>query len=165
MVKIIGLDPGISKTGWAVISLSEKNNIEFLDGSTISTNSKMDVGQRLHIIFEQLQKIISLHSPDEAAVEKIFVNKNPRSSLTLGYARGVAILALQMTQLSINEYDANYIKKSITGNGHADKDQVIFMVKQIIKNVDVKCHHTADAIATAICHAYNPQIIHQKKNG
>lgn len=156
MVKIIGLDPGISKTGWAVISLSKENNIEFLDGSTISTDSKMDVGQRLHIIFEQLQKIISLHSPDEAAVEKIFVNKNPRSSLTLGYARGVAILALQMTKLSINEYDANYIKKSITGNGHANKDQVIFMVKQIIKNVDVKCHHTADAIATAICHAYNP---------
>lgn len=157
MVKIIGLDPGISKTGWAVISLSEKNNIEFLGGDTISTDSKMDVGQRLHIIFKQLQEIISLHSPNEAAVEKIFVNKNPRSSLTLGYARGVAILALQMTKLSINEYDANYIKKSITGNGHADKDQVIFMVKQIIRNVDVKCHHTADATATAICHAYNPK--------
>ena len=154
MVKVIGLDPGINKTGWAIINSSQNNNIEFLDGNTISTDSKMDIGQRLHIIFEQLQKVISLHSPDEAAVEKIFVNKNPKSSLTLGYARGVAILALKMTKLSVNEYDANYIKKSITGNGHADKNQIIFMVGQIIKNIDIKCHHTADAIAVAICHAY-----------
>ncbi|APR98452.1 crossover junction endodeoxyribonuclease RuvC [Wolbachia endosymbiont of Folsomia candida] len=158
MIKIIGLDPGINKTGWAIISLSERNNIEFLGGSTISTCSKLDIGERLHIIFEELKKVISIYSPDEAAVEKIFVNKNPKSSLTLGYARGVAILALKITNLAISEYDANYIKKSITGNGHADKNQIIFMVKQIIKNLDVKCHHTADALATAICHAYKKGV-------
>lgn len=131
MIKIIGLDPGMSKTGWTIISLEEKNNIKFLDGGTISTDSKSGIGERLHIIFEELKKVISLYSPDEAAVEKIFVNKNPKSSLTLGYARAIAILILQMTDLPMNEYDANYIKKSITGNGHADKDQIIFMVKQI----------------------------------
>ncbi|CCE76927.1 MULTISPECIES: crossover junction endodeoxyribonuclease RuvC [Wolbachia] len=154
MIKIIGLDPGMSKTGWTIISLEEKNNIKFLDGGTISTDSKSGIGERLHIIFEELKKVISLYSPDEAAVEKIFVNKNPKSSLTLGYARAIAILILQMTDLPMNEYDANYIKKSITGNGHADKDQIIFMVKQIVKNLNIKCHHTADALATAICHAY-----------
>ncbi|WP_143689151.1 crossover junction endodeoxyribonuclease RuvC [Wolbachia endosymbiont of Nilaparvata lugens] len=154
MIKIIGLDPGMSKTGWTIISLEEKNNIKFLDGGTISTDSKSGIGERLHIIFEELKKVISLYSPDEAAVEKIFVNKNPKSSLTLGYARAIAILILQMTNLPMNEYDANYIKKSITGNGHADKDQIIFMVKQIVKNLNIKCHHTADALATAICHAY-----------
>lgn len=154
MIKIIGLDPGMSKTGWTIISLEEKNNIKFLDGGTISTDSKSGIGERLHIIFEELKKVISLYSPDEAAVEKIFVNKNPKSSLTLGYARAIAILVLQMTDLPMNEYDANYIKKSITGNGHADKDQIIFMVKQIVKNLNIKCHHTADALATAICHAY-----------
>ncbi|WP_343288701.1 crossover junction endodeoxyribonuclease RuvC [Wolbachia endosymbiont of Encarsia formosa] len=154
MIKIIGLDPGMSKTGWAIIRLEEKNNIKFLDGGTISTDSKSGIGERLHIIFEELKKVISLYSPDEAAVEKIFVNKNPKSSLTLGYARAIAILILQMTDLPMNEYDANYIKKSITGNGHADKDQIIFMVKQIVKNLNIKCHHTADALATAICHAY-----------
>lgn len=154
MIKIIGLDPGMSKTGWTIISLEEKNNIKFLDGGTISTDSKSGIGERLHIIFEELKKVIFLYSPDEAAVEKIFVNKNPKSSLTLGYARAIAILILQMTDLPMNEYDANYIKKSITGNGHADKGQIIFMVKQIVKSSNIKCHHTADALATAICHAY-----------
>ncbi|WP_108784001.1 crossover junction endodeoxyribonuclease RuvC [Wolbachia endosymbiont of Bemisia tabaci] len=154
MVKIIGLDPGISKTGWAIISLEEKNNIKFLCGGTISTDGKLGTGERLYIIFEQLKKVIFLYSPNEAAVEKIFVNKNPKSSLTLGYARAIVILVLQMMDLHMNEYDANYIKKSITGNGHADKDQIIFMVKQIVKNLNIKCHHTADALATAICHAY-----------
>ncbi|WP_438456382.1 crossover junction endodeoxyribonuclease RuvC [Wolbachia endosymbiont of Kerria lacca] len=154
MIKIIGLDPGISKTGWAIINLEEKNSIEFLGGGAISTDSKLVTGERLHIIFEELKKVISLYSPNEAAVEKIFVNKNPKSSLTLGYARAIAILILRMTDLPMNEYDANYIKKSITGNGHADKDQIIFMVKQIVKNLNIKCHHTADALATAICHAY-----------
>ncbi|MCA7009825.1 crossover junction endodeoxyribonuclease RuvC [Wolbachia endosymbiont of Tribolium confusum] len=154
MIKIIGLDPGMSKTGWAIIRLEEKNNIKFLGGGTISTDGKLGVGERLYIIFEELKKVISLYSPNEAAVEKIFVNKNPKSSLTLGYARAIAILVLQMTDLPMNEYDANYIKKSITGNGHADKDQIIFMVKQIVKNLNIKCHHTADALATAICHAY-----------
>lgn len=154
MIKIIGLDPGISKTGWAIISLEEKNDIKFLGGGTISTDGKLGTGERLYIIFEQLKKVIFLYSPNEAAVEKIFVNKNPKSSLTLGYARAIVILVLQMTDLTMNEYDANYIKKSITGNGHADKDQIIFMVKQIVKNLNTKCHHTADALATAICHAY-----------
>nr|CAD7415785.1 unnamed protein product [Timema poppensis] len=147
-------DPGISKTGWAIISLNEKNNIEFLGGGTISTDGKLGTGERLHIIFEQLKKVIFQYSPNEAAVEKIFVNKNPKSSLTLGYARGVVILALKITKLTMNEYDANYVKKSITGNGHADKDQIIFMVKQIVKNLSIKCHHAADALAVAICHAY-----------
>lgn len=154
MIKIIGLDPGMSKTGWAVISLEEQNNIKFLDGGTISTDGKSGIGERLHIIFEQLKKVIFLYSPNEAAVEKIFINKNPKSSLTLGYARAIAILILRMTDLPMNEYDANYIKKSITGNGHADKGQIIFMVKQIVKSSNIKCHHTADALATAICHAY-----------
>nr|AIT39326.1 crossover junction endodeoxyribonuclease RuvC [Wolbachia pipientis] len=154
MIKIIGLDPGMSKTGWAIISLKEKNNIKFLGGGTISTDGKLGTGERLNIIFEQLKKVIFLYSPNEAAVEKIFVNKNPKSSLTLGYARAIAILVLQMTDLTMNEYDANYIKKSITGNGHANKNQIIFMVKQIVKNLNIKCHHTADALATAICHAY-----------
>ncbi|MGL9717444.1 MAG: crossover junction endodeoxyribonuclease RuvC [Wolbachia sp.] len=154
MVKIIGLDPGISKTGWAVINLNDESSIEFLGSDTISTDNKLSVGERLHIVFEQLRKVISLYSPSEAAVEKIFVNKNPKSSLTLGYARGVVILALEITELTVNEYDANYVKKSITGNGHASKDQVIFMVKQIVKNLNIKCHHAADALAVAICHAY-----------
>lgn len=155
MIKIVGLDPGISKTGWAIINLNrDKNNIELLSGGTISTDSKQSVSERLHMIFDQLTRVISLYSPNEGAIEKIFINKNPKSSLTLGYARGVAILALKIAKISMHEYDANYIKKSITGNGHADKNQIIFMVKQIVKNADIKCHHAADALATAICHAY-----------
>ncbi|QKX01735.1 crossover junction endodeoxyribonuclease RuvC [Wolbachia endosymbiont of Cruorifilaria tuberocauda] len=153
MTRIIGLDPGISKTGWAIINLNGKS-IEFLAGDTISTDSKLSIGKRLHIVFKQLKKVISLYSPDEAAVEKIFVNQNPKSSLTLGYARGIIILVSEMTELIVNEYDANYVKKSITGNGHANKSQVIFMVKQMVDNLNIKCHHAADALAIAICHAY-----------
>ena len=164
MIKIIGLDPGISKTGWAIISLEEKNDIKFLGGGTISTDGKLGTGERLYIIFEQLKKVIFLYSPNEAAVEKIFVNKNPKSSLTLGYARAIVILVLQMKDLTMNEYDANYIKKSITGNGHADKDQIIFMLKQIVKNLNTKCHHTADALATAICHAYTRNLSYGLEN-
>jgi crossover junction endodeoxyribonuclease RuvC len=155
MTKIIGLDPGISKTGWAIININEKYDIELLNSGTISTNNSQSIGERLQVIFEQLKHLISLHSPDLAAIEKIFVNKNPKTSLTLGYARGIAILMLNIAKVPVSEYDANFIKKSITGNGHADKGQIIFMVQQIIKNIDIKCHHAADALATAICHAYS----------
>ncbi len=155
MTKIIGLDPGISHTGWAVITINGKSDIECLNSGTISTNKSQSTGERLRVIFEQLTDLISLYSPDAAAIEKIFVNKNPKTSLTLGYARGTAILMLSIAKVPVSEYDANYIKKSITSNGHADKGQIIFMVKQIIKNIDIKCHHAADALATAICHAHS----------
>lgn len=155
MTKIIGLDPGISHTGWVVIKHNKGEGTNLLDSGTISTNSKDDIGERLCIIFRQLNKVVSTYLPSEAAIEKIFVNKkNPKSSLTLGYARGIVILALKIEKISINEYDANYIKKSITGNGHASKDQVMFMVKQIVKNVNLKCHHATDALATALCHIH-----------
>lgn len=154
MTKIIGLDPGISHTGWVVIKHNKGEEINLLDSGTISTNSKDDIGERLCIIFRQLNKVVSTYLPNEAAVEKIFVNRNPKSSLTLGYARGVAILTLKIEKISISEYDANYIKKNITGDGHANKDQVMFMVKQIVKNVNSKCHHVTDALATAICHIH-----------
>ncbi len=155
MTRIIGLDPGISNTGWAVITINGKSDIEFLNSGTISTNKSQNTGERLRVIFEQLKELLSFYSPDMAAIEKIFVNKNPKTSLTLGYARGIVILMLSIAKVPISEYDANYIKKSITGSGHADKSQIIFMVKQITKNIDVKCHHAADALATAICHAYS----------
>ncbi|OEY86546.1 crossover junction endodeoxyribonuclease RuvC [Wolbachia pipientis] len=159
MTKIIGLDPGISNTGWAIIKINGKSNVEFLSSGTISTNTNQNIGERLRTIFDQLNDLISFYSPDIAAIEKIFVNKNPKSSLTLGYARGIAILTLNIAKVPINEYDANYIKKSITGNGHANKSQILFMVKQIISNIDIKCHHAADALATAVCHAYSAAIM------
>ncbi|UWI83177.1 crossover junction endodeoxyribonuclease RuvC [Wolbachia endosymbiont of Howardula sp.] len=159
---IIGLDPGINNTGWAVIRLDKSNNIECLGGGTISNSSKLDLYEKLYQIFIQLQKVISIYNPNEAAIEKIFINSNPQSSLTLGYARGVAMLALKTHHLSIFEYNPNHIKKSITGYGHATKQQMIFMVHQIVKGWNVACHHACDALATAICHVYHHPINEKK---
>lgn len=156
MRKIIGIDPGIRATGWSVITLEEKNhNIKLIGNGSISINSTYSISDRLFKLFCELNKIITDFSPDEAAIEEIFINKNPKSSVTLCYARGVALLSLKAAKLSIAEYKTNFVKKNITGNGHADKKQVMFMVKQITQNSDIKCHNSSDATAVAICHAYN----------
>lgn len=160
MRKILGIDPGIRSTGWSVITSEEKNhNIRLIGNGSISIDSRLDTGERLFKLFCELNKIIMNFSPSEAAIEEIFINKNPKSSVTLCYARGIALLSLKAAKLSIAEYKANFIKKSITGNGHADKKQVMFMVKQITQNSDIKCHNSSDATAVAICHAYSNRKI------
>ncbi len=154
MRKIIGIDPGIRSTGWSIIT-SEKHSIKLIENGSISVKHTLSISDRLLRIFSELNKIITSFSPDEAAIEEIFINKNPKSSVTLCYARGIALLSLKAAKLNIKEYKTNFVKKSITGNGHADKLQVMFMVKQITQSTDIKCHNSSDATAVAICHAYN----------
>ncbi|WP_339046100.1 crossover junction endodeoxyribonuclease RuvC [Candidatus Mesenet endosymbiont of Agriotes lineatus] len=158
MRKILGIDPGIRNTGWSVITL-EEYNIKLIGNGSISIDSRLNTNDRLFKLFCKLNKIIKDFSPNEAAIEEIFINKNPKSSITLCYARGIALLSLTVAKLSITEYKANFVKKSITGNGHADKKQVMYMVKQITQNSDIKCHNSSDATAVAICHAYSKRKI------
>ncbi|AHX04569.1 crossover junction endodeoxyribonuclease RuvC [Ehrlichia japonica] len=152
-MKIIGLDPGLSCTGWGVLSIDK--DIKLIDKGVIITNSKETTSQRLNKIHTDLLNILKLHSADSASMEEVFVNKNPKSSISLCYARGILLLTLNIINIPVFEYSTNYVKKLVTGNGHARKEQVHFMIEKIL---NIKCLGTydiSDAIAVGLCHAYS----------
>ena len=151
--KIIGIDPGLINTGWGLIEV-EGNIIRHIDHGLIKIKTSDDIAVRLLNIYEALILILSKHMPDEASIEKTFVNKNPNSSLKLGYARGVILLALAKKKLTCFEYAPNQIKKSIVGRGHADKDQIATMVTMLLSKKIEGTSDVSDALAIAITHAY-----------
>lgn len=151
--KIIGIDPGLINTGWGLIEV-EGNVIRHIDHGLIKIKTSDDIAVRLLNIYEALILILSKHMPDEASIEKTFVNKNPNSSLKLGYARGVILLALAKKKLTCFEYAPNQIKKSIVGRGHADKDQIATMVTMLLSKKIEGTSDVSDALAIAITHAY-----------
>mgnify|MGYP001348539570 FL=1 len=155
--KIIGIDPGLINTGWGLIEV-EGNVIRHIDHGLIKIKTSDDIAVRLLNIYEALILILSKHMPDEASIEKTFVNKNPNSSLKLGHARGVILLALAKKKLTCFEYAPNQIKKSIVGRGHADKDQIATMVTMLLSKKIEGNSDVSDALAIAITHA------HQKHN-
>ena len=142
---VLGVDPGLIKTGFGVVSFNN-NNLKYVASGTIFTDTKISIELRLKNIYDELTKIIKEYKPDFFSIEETFVNNNPISSLKLGQARGVAILC---------EYKPNTIKKSVTGVGKATKDQVGMMVKTLLPAVDLKTEDEADALAIAICHVNN----------
>ena len=149
---ILGIDPGFNKTGWGIIT-HEKNVLKFIAAGTIKTSNKDNTCTRLGVISEGIKKLITEYDPDEAAVEETFVNKNARSSLMLGQARGAIILTLEQNKLSVAEYAANLVKKTVTGNGHAEKTQVGAMVKMLLPSSSADSADASDALAVAICHS------------
>ena len=151
--KIIGIDPGLINTGWGLIEV-EGNVIRHIDHGLIKIKTSDDIAVRLLNIYEALILILSKHMPDEASIEKTFVNKNPNSSLKLGHARGVILLALAKKKLKCFEYAPNQIKKSIVGQGHADKDQIATMVTMLLSKKIEGTSDVSDALAIAITHAY-----------
>lgn len=151
--KIIGIDPGLINTGWGLIEV-EGNVIRHIDHGVIKIKTSDDIAVRLLNIYEALILILSKHMPDEASIEKTFVNKNPNSSLKLGHARGVILLALAKKKLTCFEYAPNQIKKSIVGRGHADKDQIATMVTMLLSKKIEGTSDVSDALAIAITHAY-----------
>ena len=151
--KIIGIDPGLIHTGWGLIEV-EGNVIRHIDHGLIKIKTNDDIAVRLLNIYEALILILSKHMPDEASIEKTFVNKNPTSSLKLGHARGVILLALAKKKLKCFEYAPNQIKKSIVGRGHADKDQIATMVTMLLSKKIEGTSDVSDALAIAITHAY-----------
>jgi crossover junction endodeoxyribonuclease RuvC len=150
-MRILGIDPGLQRTGWGVIE-STGHKLTHISHGVIATDSKADMSERLLKIFDGLTNVITLWQPDTAAIEEIFVNSNSGSSLKLGLARGVAMVAPAKIGLSVAEYTANMVKKSVVGAGHADKTQVQAMIK-ILLNAVVTAPDAADALAVAICHA------------
>lgn len=152
-MRVIGLDPGLRNTGWGVIDVSGNRLTHVADGS-VQPDPGNPLAWRLRALHEGLMEILSLYAPDEAAVEETFVNRNAASTLKLGEARGVVLLAPALAGLRVAEYSANRIKKSVVGVGHANKDQVQHMVRRILPSCRVLSADAADALAVAICHAH-----------
>lgn len=150
MTVIIGIDPGSRRTGYGIIKL-DGNRHTYLTSGYLDV-AAYPVAERLRKIFLGLQEIMQNHQPHEAAIEQVFMQDNPGSALKLGQARGAAIVALD---ISVAEYSAREVKKSIVGNGAATKDQVQFMVKRLL-NISGKLQpDAADALAIALCHAFS----------
>ncbi len=150
--RILGIDPGLRLTGFGVIEKTGQK-ISYITSGVI----KVPVGElpdRLKVILNSVGEIISLHQPTEVAIEKVFVNVNPQSTLLLGQARGAAICAAVLQNLPVAEYTALQVKQAVVGNGHADKEQVQEMVKRLLNLEGVPSADAADALACAICHAH-----------
>ena len=153
-MRILGLDPGLRFTGWGLIE-RRNNNLKFIASGRIAVPDKGELAARLSFLFTELQRIVDETKPDQAAVEETFSNVNARSTLKLGMARGVVLLAPALTGIPVAEYAANTIKKTIVGAGHADKNQIQHMVKVLLPLADFSSADAADALAIAICHAHH----------
>jgi crossover junction endodeoxyribonuclease RuvC len=151
-IRIIGIDPGLRNTGWGIIE-AEGSRLSFIACGRIRSDAAANMGERLRQLHQGLAQIIADHAPREAAVEETFVNRDPQSALKLGQARGVALTVPALAGLDIEEYAANLVKKTIVGNGHADKQQIAMMVRVLLPTSAALSADAADALAVAICHA------------
>jgi len=151
-IRILGIDPGLSATGWGVVEAAG-SRLAFRACGAIKSDADTPLAERLAFIHRELAALIVAHAPDEAAIEETFVNRDPRSALKLGQARGAALAALALGGLSVSEYAANLVKKTVVGVGHAEKQQVAMMVKMLLPTADARSPDAADALAVAICHA------------
>lgn len=151
---VLGIDPGTAITGWGVVR-QDGDALVLVAYGTVNTSQDVPMPQRLQTIHRELGEIISQHGPDGVAVEKLFFSKNVRTAMSVGHARGVALLALADAGLPLGEYTPLEIKKAITGYGAADKHQVQEMVRILLGMADIpRPHHAADALAVAICHLH-----------
>ena len=150
-MRVIGLDPGLRRTGWGVIE-AEGNRLRHVTNGVIQADAGLPLDQRLRRLHEALLKVIEAQAPMEAAVEETLVNRNPDSTLKLGMARGVALLTPSLAGLPVSEYLPLVVKKSVVGTGQATKDQVTMMVRQLLPGCGVQSADAADALAVAICH-------------
>lgn len=153
-MRLLGIDPGLQRTGWGIIDAVGTRLSHVANGVVASDGSK-PVAERLAELYEGLAAVIATHRPVAAAVEETFVNKNPTSTLKLGLARGVALLAPARAGLPVGEYPANLIKKTVVGAGHADKRQIQAMVRVLLPGCQIAGPDAADALAVAICHAHH----------
>ena len=151
---IIGLDPGLGCTGWGIIA-AEGNRLSHVANGQIRTDPAAGLPARLVKLHEGLTRILELHQPAGAAVEEVFVNENPQSTLKLGQARGVALLAAAASGIEVGEYAPRLVKKAVVGTGGADKPQVHAMVQRLLPGAKIAGPDAADALAVAITHAHH----------
>lgn len=152
VIRILGIDPGLRSTGFGVLD-KHGQQLNYVASGCIKT-PEGELPSRLRVILDSLAQVIALHRPQLAAVEKVFVNVNPQSTLLLGQARGAAICAAVLADLPVAEYTALQVKQAVVGNGHADKEQVQAMVVRLLQLSGTPSPDAADALACAICHAH-----------
>ncbi|MFZ1170721.1 crossover junction endodeoxyribonuclease RuvC [Bradyrhizobium sp.] len=153
-VRILGIDPGLRRTGWGVIEV-EGNRLLFVGCGSVEPPQDLPLASRLLAIHEGLAAVLGDFRPAEAAVEQTFVNKDGVATLKLGQARGVAMLSPAMFGISVSEYAPNQVKKTVVGAGHADKNQIMVMLKVLLPKAEPKSSDAADALAVAITHAHH----------
>jgi crossover junction endodeoxyribonuclease RuvC len=154
VIRIIGIDPGLRRTGWGVIDLAG-NLLTFVAAGSVVSDAEDDLARRLVALHVGLAAVIALHAPAEAAVEQTFVNRDATATLKLGQARGIAMLAPAQAGLRVAEYAPNAVKKAVVGAGHAEKEQIRMMVKVLLPRASFDSHDAADALAIAITHAHH----------
>jgi len=153
-IRILGIDPGLRRTGWGLIEADGNRLIHVACGS-LETSERAALGERLVAIHDGLIAVIEQYAPHEAAVEQTFVNSNAAATLKLGQARGIAMLVPARAGLAVAEYAPNLVKKSIVGSGHAEKAQIRMMIGVLLPKADPQSEDAADALAIAICHAHH----------
>ena len=154
MAKILGLDPGLATTGWGLIS-ADGNRLSHVANGQIKTDPLTPLPQRLARLAEALETILAGHRPDAAAVEEVFVNKNPQSTLKLGQARGVALMCAARAGIAVGEYSPALVKKALVGTGTAEKGQIHAMIARLLPGAKIAGPDAADALAVAITHAHH----------
>ena len=151
--RILGLDPGLRRTGWGVVACQGARLAHVAHG-VIAPSDKLPFAERLLVLLSGIEAIIAEHAPDEAAVEETFVNENARSALKLGHARAMALVAPARAGLPVAEYAATVVKKAVVGTGGADKAQVGWMIARLLPTAGKTTADAADALAVAIAHAH-----------
>src|SRR6266566_2636907 len=158
LIRILGIDPGLRRTGWGVVALAG-NRLSFLACGSLATDEKAGLAARLLAIHDGLRRVVEQHAPHEAAVEATFVNKDAAATLKLGQARGIAMLVPAIAGLPVAEYAPNLVKKTIVGAGHCEKVQIRLMVKVLLPTADPQSDDAADALAVAVTHAHHRQSL------
>jgi crossover junction endodeoxyribonuclease RuvC len=153
-IRILGIDPGLRRTGWGLVE-SDGNRLIYVACGSLATSDKAELGARLVAIHDGLAKVIDDFAPHEAAVEQTFVNTNAAATLKLGQARGIALLVPAALGLPVAEYAPNVVKKAVVGAGHAEKAQIAAMVRILLPAARPAGPDAADALAVAICHAHH----------
>jgi crossover junction endodeoxyribonuclease RuvC len=157
-IRILGIDPGLRRTGWGVVEIAG-NRLGFIGCGSVTTNDRDALAARLLAIYDGLLRILDQYRPDEAAVEATFVNKDATATLKLGQARGIAMVVPAKAGVSVAEYAPNLVKKSIVGVGHGDKAQVRMMVGVLLPKANPPTDDAADALAIAVTHAHHRQSL------
>lgn len=152
-IRILGLDPGLRRTGWGVIAC-EGSRLTHVAHGVIAPNDKLAFAERLRILFVEIEAVIAAHAPHEAAVEETFINSNAQSALKLGHARAMALVVPARAGLPVAEYAATVVKKAVVGTGGADKAQVGWMIARLLPTAGRTASDAADALAVAIAHAH-----------
>jgi crossover junction endodeoxyribonuclease RuvC len=160
-IRILGIDPGLRRTGWGLIE-SDGNRLIYVACGSVETSEKAALGDRLVVIHDGLIAVIEQYRPHEAAVEHTFVNTNAAATLKLGQARGIAMLVPARAGLTVAEYAPNLVKKTVVGAGHSDKAQIRMMIGVLLPKADPQSEDAADALAIAVCHAHHRQSVVMK---